>query len=68
MIYVYVNEQSGDEQRVHLKLHMRELDELEDLIDDAGLEIVSAASDFLGAPLRSNSLKWVGLLRARHAS
>lgn len=65
VVYVYVKQASGAEERVHLQLHMRDLDELEDLIDAAGLEVISAASDFRGSPLRSSSLKWVGLLRGR---
>jgi SAM-dependent methyltransferase len=65
VVYVYVDQDRGGESRLHLQLHMRELDEWEDLLAEAGFEVISAASDFVGGALTPSALKWVVVLRAR---
>jgi SAM-dependent methyltransferase len=64
VVYVYVHQdEGGREDRIHLALHMYEIEELEDLVEGAGFEILSAASDFRGSPIGAGSLKWVAVLR-----
>ncbi len=65
VVYVYHHQDDDREEKVHLELHMYELDELEQVMEEAGFEIVSAARDFEGAPLGKGPLKWVGVLRPR---
>jgi SAM-dependent methyltransferase len=63
VVYVYHHQDDDREEKVHLELHMYELEVLEQLFEEAGFEIVSAARDFTGSPLGRDALKWVGVLR-----
>jgi SAM-dependent methyltransferase len=65
VVYVYHHQDDDREEKVHLELHMYELDVLEQLMEEAGFEIVSAARDFVGTPLGRSPLKWVGVLRPK---
>jgi len=58
VIYVY-EDARGHQERVHLRLHMFDQQELRQLVHDAGFTIFWEGSDFQGSPMRPDSLKWV---------
>jgi hypothetical protein len=61
--YTYQDLVTAEEWRVRLALRMFELDELHDMFERSGFQIVLQCGDFDRSPLRPNALKWVGLLK-----
>ena len=58
VLYVY-RHPDGREERVHLRLRMFAVEELRHLLATTGWTLVQEASDFVGTPVESSSLKWV---------
>lgn len=62
VVYVW-QRADGREERLHLALHMYELEELRSLLSRAGFRIQWEAQDFQGSRVTSRSLKWVAEVR-----
>lgn len=62
VLYVY-QRADGRRHRSHLQLRMFDLDAIRDAARAAGFEIVHEASDFEGAPLGRDALKYVAVAR-----
>jgi SAM-dependent methyltransferase len=62
VVYTYQHE-DGREERAHLQFSMYTLEELHEIIQEAGFEILKEAQDFEGTPVQADSLKWVAILR-----
>jgi len=62
VIYVYERPE-GVEARLHLQLHMYDIDELRETFTRCGFAIAEEASDFSGLQMRDDAVKWVLHLR-----
>jgi SAM-dependent methyltransferase len=63
VVYTYKHRDETEE-RVHLALRMFERDELQEIIESAGLRVISSAQDFKGTAPTARALKWVLQLEA----
>jgi SAM-dependent methyltransferase len=59
---LYVYRSRLGERRTHLRLRMFEVERLRAIVGEAGWRIVTEASDFAGAPVGRDALKWVAML------
>jgi SAM-dependent methyltransferase len=64
VVYVWQHA-DGREERLHLALHMYELEELRSLLFRAGFRVQWEAEDFDGRRVSPASLKWIAELRPR---
>lgn len=62
VVYTYRHE-DGRLERTHLRLRMYELDEVRELIQQAGWRLEHESSDFEGGPLGDRPLKYVAIAR-----
>jgi SAM-dependent methyltransferase len=62
VVYTYLHE-NGREERAHLQFSMYTLEELHEMIQEAGFKILKEAQDFQGTPVQADSLKWVAVLK-----
>jgi SAM-dependent methyltransferase len=66
-VYYTYQDEAQQEHVVHLQLHMYERAELAELFHQEGFQVGWEASEFSGAPMTEDALKWVIELRLRES-